>query len=156
MCNICLGILNKPLIAKCCKQLFCYDCITEWLSFSTTCPYDRSVLSKKDLIPADNVCRQMADLELHCEFELYGCQKTIPLKDLPKHMKTCIYDPERKCTSCGLSMGDINNHNCIELLIAEKEKFRRESIELKSKLDSYKEQIFEDERHCWDDPLWCM
>ncbi|XP_054161371.1 E3 ubiquitin-protein ligase NRDP1-like [Oppia nitens] len=156
MCGVCLGILNNPFAAKCCKQLYCYDCIREWLSCSTTCPYDRSLMHISDLKRSDTVADQMQDLVIHCEYEPYGCDHTMPLKDLSQHMNNCIYDPERKCGTCGLTMGDINKHNCIELLITEKERYRRENLKLQSKLQTYKEQMFEDERHCWDDPLWCM
>jgi len=156
MCGICLGILNNPFAANCCKQLYCYDCINEWLTCSTTCPYDRSLLNKSDLKKSINVSELMQDLEIHCEYQIHGCRHTVPLKELSKHMSACIYDPERKCSTCGLIMGDIQTHNCIELLREEMERFRKENNELKTKLDSYKEKIFEDERHCWDDPLWCM
>ena len=141
MCGICLGILNDPFAAKCCKQLYCYDCINEWLTCSTTCPYDRSALRKEDLKSSDKVKEQMSSMPIRCEFD--DCQTVVELKHLNSHIDACIYNPERKCTTCGLTVGDINRHNCIELLIAEKEKFRTENIELKSKLNQFKERIFE-------------
>ncbi|CAG2100160.1 unnamed protein product [Medioppia subpectinata] len=87
----------------------------------------RSLLSKSDLKKSDTVCDRMKDLEIRCEFESYGCQHVSALKDLSQHMSACVYDPDRKCTTCGLIMGDVHRHNCIQLLIEEMEKFRQEN-----------------------------
>lgn len=145
MCGICLGILNNPFAAKCCKQLYCKDCIHEWLTCSTTCPFDRSSLNKDDLKRSDTVWHQMSAMKIRCEFD--SCQTMVELKDLDYHIESCVYNPERKCETCGLTVGDVDKHNCIELLIAEKEKFRSENIELKSKLNAYKEKMFEVSHH---------
>jgi len=156
MCGICLAIVNNPLTAKCCKQLYCYDCIKEWLSCSTTCPYDRNLMNMSDLQTSDKVSHLMKDLEIHCEYEGNGCDQTVRLSGLSEHSDGCLYNPFRKCITCGLIMGDIHTHNCIERLIEEKEKLLKETIELKSQLNSYKETHFEDEKQCWDNPICCM
>lgn len=145
MCGICLGLLNNPFAANCCKHLYCKDCINEWLTCSKTCPYSRNVLNKEDLKSANKVKEEMSSMEIRCEFD--DCQAVVELKDLDTHIAHCVYNPERKCSTCGLAVGDSNLHNCIELLIAEKEKFKSENIELKSKLNAYKEQLFEVSHH---------
>ncbi|CAG2178327.1 unnamed protein product [Oppiella nova] len=44
-CSICQDILRNPVVAPCCLQMFCEQCINEWLNTETTCPHDRKVLN---------------------------------------------------------------------------------------------------------------
>ncbi|CAG2183010.1 unnamed protein product [Oppiella nova] len=48
-CSICQDLLNRPVVAQCCLQMFCKDCIHNWLDSSNTCPYDRKPLSVREL-----------------------------------------------------------------------------------------------------------
>jgi hypothetical protein len=143
MCGICLGIVNNPYLAKCCRKLYCFDCINEWLQCSNTCPRDRSPLRVQDLLQSEKYCKLMENFEIHCDYESYGCKQTVTLKNLSQHLQSCVYDPERKCNVCGLMMGDIKNHNCIQLLIGEKNKYKNENEILRTKINEYKQRIFD-------------
>ena len=50
-CSICHEIIKDPMTTNCCLQAYCGNCITEWLTNKTTCPYDRTPLTQTDLRP---------------------------------------------------------------------------------------------------------
>jgi len=48
-CSICQDILRYPVVANCCLQTFCKECIYEWLQTKNSCPYDRKELNESQL-----------------------------------------------------------------------------------------------------------
>ena len=48
-CSICQDIFCSPMVAECCLQTFCEDCIKEWVETNNTCPFDRKPLTKANL-----------------------------------------------------------------------------------------------------------
>ncbi|CAG2169305.1 unnamed protein product [Oppiella nova] len=51
-CGICHEILKEPVVANCCLQTFCRECITQWLTNDSSCPYDRKPMTSNDMNPA--------------------------------------------------------------------------------------------------------
>ncbi len=48
-CSICRDIFRNPIVANCCLQTFCKECIDQWLEAHNKCPFDRRELTKKQL-----------------------------------------------------------------------------------------------------------
>lgn len=40
-CSICLGELEKPVLTSCCQNIYCAECILEWIKTRSTCPLCR-------------------------------------------------------------------------------------------------------------------
>jgi hypothetical protein len=48
-CSICQDIFRNPVVANCCLQTFCEQCINKWLETNNICPFDRKSLNKNQL-----------------------------------------------------------------------------------------------------------
>ncbi|CAG2168333.1 unnamed protein product [Oppiella nova] len=48
-CGICLNIFRDPVVAQCCRQTFCTQCIRDWLKNNNECPFDRTPLTATEL-----------------------------------------------------------------------------------------------------------
>ena len=82
-CGICLEILNNPKVVQCCRQTYCNDCITEWLSENKTCPNDRQHLTIDSLVePPRLVHNMISKLKIHCDFQSNGCEAVVILDNL--------------------------------------------------------------------------
>ena len=49
-CTICLNQLNKPVMLSCCQNIFCGECIFEWLKKKNTCPLCRTHEQRNNII----------------------------------------------------------------------------------------------------------
>lgn len=49
LCNICYGEMETKTITKCCKNSFCFLCITTWLARTPKCPFCKCKMCEKDL-----------------------------------------------------------------------------------------------------------
>jgi SNF2 family DNA or RNA helicase len=49
LCNICYNEMDTKTITKCCKNSFCIECITRWLSKMPNCPLCKSAMCDDDL-----------------------------------------------------------------------------------------------------------
>ena len=49
-CIICMNKINKPVLEPSCQNLFCGDCLFEWLKKHDTCPTCRIKINPKNLI----------------------------------------------------------------------------------------------------------
>ncbi|XP_054161299.1 kelch-like protein 5 [Oppia nitens] len=86
-CSICLNIICCPVIAQCCLQTFCKDCINNWLSTNNTCPYDRKTLTKDALTrPPRVMVNMLGKLQIKCDFRDNGCTEVIILEYLTNHL----------------------------------------------------------------------
>ena len=89
-CGICQDIFVRPLEAQCCGQIFCKDCIEEWLWDKTTCPSDRKTLNIKDMrSPSRVVLNLMNNMRVKCNYHGNGCNTTTIMEELPQHLKYC-------------------------------------------------------------------
>jgi hypothetical protein len=48
-CIICQDILRNPVFTHCYLQIFCEQCINDWLETNNKFPYDRKYLNKSQL-----------------------------------------------------------------------------------------------------------
>ncbi|CAG2106027.1 unnamed protein product, partial [Medioppia subpectinata] len=124
-CSICQEIFNTPVTTTCCRQLFCEDCITQWLRTNTTCPYDRKQLTRSGLSqPPRLVVNTLNRFKIQCDHWAKGCREVIKLELLPQHTVNCRYN-KPKCVKCQLYQTPV--HDCIAALL-------HENNELKKKL----------------------
>jgi hypothetical protein len=49
MCPVCMGDFEKPCVVKCCRNVFCFECLTLSLSVNDNCPFCRKTLKSKDI-----------------------------------------------------------------------------------------------------------
>lgn len=49
LCNICYSDMTTKSITKCCKNSFCFECITSWLVRNPKCPLCKSNMCESDL-----------------------------------------------------------------------------------------------------------
>jgi SNF2 family DNA or RNA helicase len=52
-CNICYSDIKDPIMLPCCQNIFCGNCVLEWLDNNKTCPMCRSVVNPKELLYVD-------------------------------------------------------------------------------------------------------
>jgi hypothetical protein len=120
-CGICLEILKKPTVVQCCRQTFCSDCITEWLSSHDTCPHDRQYLTEDELLePPRLVQNLISKLRIHCKFQNSGCDSIVELEKLEDHELNCGFNPNKFCDTCDFIIHLGEEHDCLTNLMATK------------------------------------
>ncbi|CAG2175309.1 unnamed protein product, partial [Oppiella nova] len=139
LCSICQDVVNSPLVAQCCLQTFCRDCIHEWLNVRNSCPYDRSTLNTTQLAkPPRILLNILAKLEIRCDFASNGCQEVLKLEELSQHSSKCYFGSGfcEKCF-CLISESDESHksvHNCVQSLLQLNRKSNQEIESLKQTL----------------------
>ncbi|CAG2170990.1 unnamed protein product [Oppiella nova] len=132
-CSICQDILRAPVVAKCCRQTFCEDCITNWLSAETTCPYDRQPLNTDGLShPPRLLLNMLSKLQISCDFKDNGCQEVVTLEQLTHHTYRCPYGLG-KCKQCLCSEQKVG-HSCVHSLLQLNRKVSQANSVLKREL----------------------
>lgn len=128
-CSICCGVLEDPVRGNC-GHVFCKICITTWLErpgnyrINGSCPVDRSVMNRTDLISAAvNFRTMLSRLKITCDYKEYGCTKLISLSDMKDHIEKCNFNPEEivQCTNGCEKLYQRKNlvkrpHNCMKEL----------------------------------------
>jgi hypothetical protein len=142
-CGICHDILAKPVVVPCCRQIYCEDCINEWLNVHQTCPNDRSLLNKNGLTqPPIIVQNLLAKLKIRCDYEKDGCDHVSQLENLTTHLtKYCSFNPDRKCRDCGALKDENIEHNCIQNLFAMVKSSSESIRDVQTELACVKESI---------------
>ncbi|XP_054163770.1 E3 ubiquitin-protein ligase NRDP1-like [Oppia nitens] len=117
VCIICKDIMCSPLVAQCCQQAFCEECINRWLESNNTCPYDRKPLTINGLsLPMIAISNILAKLQITCEYKDNGCDQVIALDQLDKHVVDCKFSP-KKCDKCQCIVSQVSKHDCISQLL---------------------------------------
>lgn len=49
-CHICLGTPQKPLLTTCCQNIYCSQCVLQWLQTKKTCPLCRIQITSEMLV----------------------------------------------------------------------------------------------------------
>ncbi len=95
-CQICLGLLNNPVMCTFCETPYCSRCINQWKTKKNTCP---SRCKKIVLKEVPRLFKNMLDgLKLKCK---NGCE--VSLLDYNNHIQHCEgikKDKEVKCWNC--------------------------------------------------------
>ncbi len=153
MCSICHAIYNNPVETQC-GHTFCEDCIIRWINTTSTyktCPDCRQQLRrkrKKNTLNNDSIDTLLYfsktnrkfidlinDLRIKCDFVEKGCNQVFKLSSLSKHMEECDYN---LCQTCGLKLGKNNEHNCIELLIRDRNCLKQKLIDSEIEVQKFK------------------
>ena len=109
-CGICLKVLKDPV--QCPNEhYFCRSCIERSLrETSEACPTCQHHLTKETLNkPARFLRETLQDLIIRCDYENRGCQESIKLEFLDRHVQSCGYSPTR-CANAGCKEV-INQHD---------------------------------------------
>jgi E3 ubiquitin-protein ligase NRDP1 len=120
-CGICLEIFKKPMVVQCCRQTYCNDCITEWLTKNEICPNDRQRLTEDGLLePPRFVQNLISKLRIHCKFQNSGCDSIVELEKLEDHELNCGFNPNKFCDKCDFIIHLGEEHDCLTNLMATK------------------------------------
>ncbi|CAD8051834.1 unnamed protein product [Paramecium sonneborni] len=141
LCGICHLLVCNPKECESCQQLFCLECIQDWMKRKKTCPYRCSENEIKLKEPHRYVKNTISHLNIKCSNE--DCDKIIELGQIDHHVKECLYTTQncqnegcgekiknfkleehrqkcqfRKviCDQCLISYPLNQNHNCFKTL----------------------------------------
>ncbi|KAI1006303.1 hypothetical protein K3495_g1910 [Podosphaera aphanis] len=94
ICAICRCILVDP-ISTTCQHTFCSECLENALTHSSTCPIDRSALSKEmDVIPAPKIIQNQLDgLKVLCPC----CSASVARSMIATHMSRYCQESLIRC-----------------------------------------------------------
>ena len=138
ICGICQDVLNKPVVTQCCRQSYCRQSITEWLTDQNTCPNDRSSLTPEGLGEVPRlVLNLMNKMMFKCQSIEKGCDALYNIEKYQEHWDTCKY---RFCDKCACK-DPPHDHECLVHLITENLKFKEELSNLKIKSVNQKNEL---------------
>ncbi|CAG2166018.1 unnamed protein product, partial [Oppiella nova] len=136
-CSICQDILCCPRVAPCCLQMYCEQCINEWLHTNNTCPHDRKPLTNIELNrPPRALVNLLLNLKITCDNKANGCDEVVKLEDLAHHTLNCKFNIT-KCKVCLCTMD--TDHNCVNTLLQLNKTARTEIMDLKQELYKIKQ-----------------
>ena len=96
-CAVCTELVVDARQVGCCGNIYCKDCIVEWLSRNKpgSCPNCRAALIVSKLIIDKRTERQSADHQRNCKFfETYGCAFIGNRKAVHEHQQCCSFNPD--------------------------------------------------------------
>ena len=71
ICGICQDVFVDPKETQCYRQIYCKECISQWLTNNTTCPFDRKLLDTESLrSPSRVVTNLLNNMEVKCDYHL--------------------------------------------------------------------------------------
>ena len=110
-CSICTDIFNKPVETQC-RHTFCENCIKKWFETNQQkeCPICRQKLINSNFQTNRLINEIINDLKVKCESK--DCNTIVSFGSLTKHLAECEF---KTCLKCGFLMGNIYQHNCLEL-----------------------------------------
>lgn len=98
-CSICQEMVQRPVIAPCCANVFCQACLSKARASSGTtlqCPFDRKLLpSTLPLLKDSNplAYRIWNGIRLRCAHAAAGCEWTGTGEDFASHQAECKSKP---------------------------------------------------------------
>lgn len=92
ICHFCDNVLDNPVRWPANEQLFCLDCITQWLQNNSSCQLDMEELLTTQLKPAHVTANLIEDYSVKCEFAGHGCQVVMKLGLIKGHRDDCEFD----------------------------------------------------------------
>ena len=112
ICSICCCVLNNPRLCEAAEHRFCFDCISQNLANSPTCPECRQPLTPETLKQPQSFLRTvLSEQIIKCDYIERGCPKQVELGNLEDHAKSCEFRPVL-CESCELQVNakELVNH----------------------------------------------
>ncbi|XP_065886254.1 TNF receptor-associated factor 5-like [Dysidea avara] len=99
MCEICMDVLNEPLLTTCCGQSYCRECVNQLRQ--NTCPHCRDPLNT---IEDKKSSRILSNTKIKCPYHLFNkCKWNGNTSDLKSHLTTCQFKPVTCAKKCGVS-----------------------------------------------------
>lgn len=162
LCGICQEVPFRPEECNSCQNIFCTDCISQWLEKKAKCPFDCPLPFQSNK-PHKMIRQALGALKYRCLNRENGCEEIIMLESLSKHEGKCEFgkikcpfspdcsiemfrkEKEKheetceyvvlKCEKCLFEVlrKDLKDHDCILYL---KEKY----LNLEKKFETYKEE----------------
>ena len=140
-CGICFEIFVNPVFTQCCRQIYCFDCINQWLGEHNTCPNDRQQLSSNGLIqPNRALLNIFNNLKVKCNYNLNGCQEILKVKELANHLLNCDFRPNRKCKTCETIREKDKIHDCLENIKIKNIELKENNKDLVNEISKYFEE----------------
>ncbi|XP_028412171.1 kelch-like protein 40a [Dendronephthya gigantea] len=103
-CCICRCVLNEPRLCQAEEHQFCFNCISQHLPNSQTCPECRQHLTLATLkCPGKNLKNLLSELRIKCDHSNRGCPEQVELGNLQNHVSNCEYRPIT-CGDCYLEV----------------------------------------------------
>ena len=145
-CSICLNIFDSPITSfkGNCDHTFCKQCVQQWINTNKSkCPACQQSFTKKRNINDNNcviigyvfktnriVNNIVNKLKIHCNYKWNGCEEVVELGSLQKHLNECAFS---LCKTCDMTLGSVDDHNCIQLLTKDRNDWKIKSNEMKVK-----------------------
>jgi hypothetical protein len=89
ICSICQCPFQKCYEHPCqiTPHRFCKDCISSWLSRSSSCPICRGPMQINKLIPVSLGDQLVSQLKIYCPHKTSGCYEILQIHNLEDHLK---------------------------------------------------------------------
>jgi hypothetical protein len=93
-CEICRGLLNKPLRFSACNHHFCQACLNRWFESREEndfiCPFDRT---ESWLMNGEEwrTTKIREGIKFTCREKEFGCPEELPMNEILRHQLTCKY-----------------------------------------------------------------
>ena len=154
-CSVCLNIFKNPIKNEC-EHTFCKSCLKECIikGKHKSCPECRNefqarkrtaknredpniVFIDKYMFKRNLMANGFLDkLKTKCNYESNGCQEVVEFGSLSSHLKECLH---RICSKCGFTLGRVEDHNCVQLLISDNKRLKQELNQCLNQFSSLKE-----------------
>ncbi|KAK3268812.1 hypothetical protein CYMTET_22704, partial [Cymbomonas tetramitiformis] len=102
-CSICSGVVRDAVMCDNgyvdefgkhyppCGCVYCMGCIDVALQWRPECPNDRQPLCSAQLRADAKTRQHVLMLKVHCDNRANGCKECVPLKDMPAHLRGCMF-----------------------------------------------------------------
>ncbi len=99
-CKICTGIVVNPICCKVCDNLFCKNCIKDWLERrKNECPF-RCKFEEFQIRPTTK--NMIHKIKLFCCNKEKGCSEIIDYENYIKHLNNCEFNLY-ECIGCNMN-----------------------------------------------------
>ena len=101
-CVICQELPPMPLECRSCGAFFGGRCLVQWLQDHPSCPSCRAAMDvANDLHIPRNVRKAIQKLNVHCPHRSLGCNETLVLENVKRHLYTGCKYRVSPCTNAG-------------------------------------------------------
>ena len=90
-CSLCMEIYVNPTTTWCCNEVYCKQCILNWMATSDTCPHCNTSNIQVNPNPVRRIKDAIGSLEVHCPYAQKGCSYTFAYADLDSHLRSCSF-----------------------------------------------------------------
>jgi hypothetical protein len=108
-CKICSGVVVDAICCKFCDNIFCKDCITDWLKIKINeCPFRCEFQEFKIRPTTKNMIHK---IKLFCRNKDKGCSEILDYENYYKHLENCEYF-FYECNGCNMKgrKSEIKSH----------------------------------------------